>query len=316
MIQLLDLAQLVHLMSLKKLHDNETAGGKKSKVWIHSCHKIAPLCSKPSLSLLITTNKLVKKHDAAHEQKRLTDKQSGHSGRWWFIWDPPQGDLVLLHAVPAIDLTWRPYARLPPDQTQTQRSRVTRSVTSSGLFAIGWWSVTSRLIDRWVKSMLLLARREIMADEITTVPEGGKWKMIEPTRTTSEIWQKSFQVFEIKKQRRRFSYQLKNVFSNLPPAGKSFHQSIPPLLFVWQKAWSLFASLHSSALHPFVSLWLHAFTPSLYFSVFDQSSPPLFAPPLCSPQSPPAASVNLFHCLPFNPHTNQDFWYLVKSNVF
>lgn len=39
------------------------------------------------------------------------------------------------------------------------RSRVTRSMTSSGLFAIGWWSVTSWLIDRWVKSMLRLARK-------------------------------------------------------------------------------------------------------------------------------------------------------------
>lgn len=54
-------------------------------------------------------------------------------------------------------------------------------MTSSGLFAIGWRSVTSWLIDRWVKSMLRLARREIMADKITTVPEGRQLKMIDPT---------------------------------------------------------------------------------------------------------------------------------------
>lgn len=39
--------------------------------------------------------------------------------------------------------------------------------------AIGWWSVTSRLIERWLKSILCLAHREIMADKITTVLQEG-----------------------------------------------------------------------------------------------------------------------------------------------
>ncbi len=36
----------------------------------------------------------------------------------------------------------------PDPRIREARSRVTRSMTSSCLFTIGWWSVTSRLIDR------------------------------------------------------------------------------------------------------------------------------------------------------------------------
>lgn len=56
-------------------------------------------------------------------------------------------------------------------------------MTSSGRFTIGWRSVGSLLIERWVKSMLRLAHREIITEKIITVPEGGKLKMIGTTRS-------------------------------------------------------------------------------------------------------------------------------------
>lgn len=69
----------------------------------YSCHKIVTLCVLIlALSLLTeTTNKLVKKHNAVHAQKWLIDRQFGHSGHTWLVWNPPWGALVLLPAAPA-----------------------------------------------------------------------------------------------------------------------------------------------------------------------------------------------------------------------
>ena len=113
-VSVLTAIQVVKMINQKKTLRVKQQEGKN--IWVHSCHNIVQILS---LSLLIKTNKLVKKKcDAVQDQKWLIDRQPGHSGHCWFVWDPLWGALVLLHAVPAIDLIKCPYARLPSDQTQ------------------------------------------------------------------------------------------------------------------------------------------------------------------------------------------------------
>lgn len=155
-----------------------------------------------------------------------------------------------------------------------------RSMTSSCVFTIGWWSVTSRLIDRWVKSMLRLARREIMADEITTVPEGGKLKMIDPTRTILTIYNKRVQKSCNKKMEQTFLLSIWKCFLLSSLLQDSFFP-------VWQEEWSYFRSLHPSS-HLQVC-GFGVFTLSLHFSMCVQSS----AVPSASPPHSPLSSISL-----------------------
>lgn len=71
----------------------------------------------------------------------------------------------------------------PDPEVRGARSRVTRSLTSSGLFTIGLLlfitisdQLPDGLTDRQVKLMLHVARREIMEDEITTVQQADTLK--------------------------------------------------------------------------------------------------------------------------------------------
>ena len=182
------LDQLIHL---------KPSGGKKD----HYCHKMVSLCS----NLLSVT---------AHKTKQALTKAwrfpQPKVVEWQAAW-PFSTLVVRLGSSPGSPcfITCYPcywFNSASARQTLTRpdigvrgaRSRVTRSMTSSGLFAIGWWSVTSRLIDRWVKSMLRLARREIMADEITTVPDGRQLKMIDPTGAILGIWETTHEIFLFK----------------------------------------------------------------------------------------------------------------------
>lgn len=127
-----------------------------------------------TLSLLITTNKLVKSVTLNTSKRWLTGCLAIQDTAVLFGILPGEPLFYDMPCLILIDLASLRQTPAGPDPGITAtRSRVARLMTSYGLLAIGWWSVTSRLIDRWVKSMLCLARREITADEITTVPEGG-----------------------------------------------------------------------------------------------------------------------------------------------
>lgn len=104
-----------------------------------------------------------------------------HDSDWqsvWTFWTLSPGLGFSLGRPPfffLLTLKQRPYAILwtkPPRPVgQGHRWQGWRPHLAS--CAIGWWSVTSRLIERWLKSILCLAHREIMADKITTVLQEG-----------------------------------------------------------------------------------------------------------------------------------------------
>lgn len=129
---------------------------------------------KLSLSLVLKTNKAMKKHDTVHEFELLSDKQPGHSGHQRFV-RPSLGSPWSITCHPC-------YWFNPASRCQTLvahepegKGQGWRLMTSSGSFTIAW-SVTTWVTDRWLKLMLRLARREIMSDNISTVLRRKKIK--------------------------------------------------------------------------------------------------------------------------------------------
>ena len=184
-VSVLTAIQVVKMINQKKT-ESQTAGGKKhlssflsqhcSNLVSVTAHKNKQACNK----VWRCTRPKVVDWQAARPFRTLLVRLGSSLGSPCFITCCPSYwfDQASLRQTPVG----------PDPGVGEAKSRVTGSATSSGLFTIGWWSVTSQLIDRWVKSMLRLARREIMADEITTVPNGGKWNMIDPTRTILGGW--------------------------------------------------------------------------------------------------------------------------------
>lgn len=80
----LDLSQLEQLTYVK-LEENQTAGGQdKHLSLLPSQNWFKPPSCHSSLK-----KQADKKRDTLHVQRWMTDRQSGQSGRWWLVRDPP-----------------------------------------------------------------------------------------------------------------------------------------------------------------------------------------------------------------------------------